>query len=213
MITKQPLSVRISALCGIFGPLIGLIFIAFSIYYSDWFSWTENWLSDLGGIPGDTSIWASRGIASVIFNIGLIISGIIGVIFASSLRKVHILNTRQGRVGTFLIILDMFTLCAVGIFPETTGYLHTLVSIIFFFLIALSLLFIGTVIRRSSEKILGRLIIMIGIISLCSFPFFMIPRPWGNNAIIELIPIISISIFTIVFGIAILKDRFRLMSE
>ena len=60
---------------------------------------------------------------------------------------------------------------------------------------------------------LGKFIIIIGLISLCSLPFFAIPRPWGTNAIIELVPIISLSIFTILFGIALLKDKFVLILE
>jgi hypothetical membrane protein len=211
MSTNQPISIRISALCGILGPIIGLIFITFSIYYSTWFNWAGNWLSDLGGIPDDKSIWASRGIASIIFNSGLVVSGSIGVIFASSLRKIKILNNRHGRIGTSLFILDMFTLCTVGIFPETTGHIHTAVSIIFFFLIALSLIFIGNVLRKSSIKKIGGLIIILGAFSLSSFPFFLIPRPWGSNAIIEMIPIISLSIFSIIFGYTILKNKFDLL--
>ena len=213
MSSKQPISIKISALCGIIGPILGFIFILCSIFYSDWFYWTENWLSDLGGIPGNTSIWASRGISSVIFNIGLVISGLIGVIFANSLRKIHILNNSKGRIGVFLLILDMFTLSFVGIFPETTDYLHRFVSILFFFLIALSLLIIGNVLRKQSMEKFGKIIIILGLISFCSFPFFTIPRPWGNNAITELIPIISLSIFTILFGIELLKDKFVLISK
>ena len=211
MSSKRPISIKISALCGIIGPILGFIFISCSIYLSDWFYWTENWLSDLGGIPENTSIWASRGIASIIFNIGLILSGLIGVIFANSLRMIHILNNNKGRIGVFLLILDMFALCFIGIFPETTGYLHTFVSVLFFFLIALSLLIIGNVLRKQSMGKLGKFIIILGLISFCSFPFFAIPRPWGNNAITELIPIISLSIFTILFGISLIKDKFVLI--
>jgi hypothetical membrane protein len=213
MSSKQLVSIKISALCGIIGPILGFIFISCSIYYSDWFHWTENWLSDLGGIPGNTSIWASRGIVSIIFNIGLIISGLIGVIFANSLRNIQILNNNIGKIGVFLLILDMFTLCFIGILPETTGYLHTFVSILFFFLIALSLLIIGNVLRKQSMKKLGKYIIILALISFCSFPFFAIPRPWGNNAISELIPIISLSFFTILFGIVLIKDKFVLISK
>ena len=211
MNSKQPISMRISGLCGIFGPIVGFICIAFAIYYSDWFNWTGNWLSDLGGMPGETPIWAARGVASVIFNSGLIVTGIIGVVFASAIRKIPMFNTRLGRIGTLLLILDMSALCAIGIFPETTGYLHALVSLIFFFLVALSLLVIGTVVRKSSRKTLGGSVTLLGAISLCSFPFLFIPRPWGSNAIIELFPIISISIFAIVFGIVLIKDNFELL--
>lgn len=211
MNSKPPISIRISGLCGIFGPIVGFICIALAIYHSDWYNWTGNWLSDLGGMPGETPIWAARGIASVIFNSGLIITGIIGLVFAGGVRKIRMFNNRLGRIGILLLILDMSALIAIGIFPETTGYLHTLVSLIFFFLAALSLLVIGTVVRKSSGKTLGGFVTLLGAISLCSFPFLFIPRPWGSNAIIELFPIISISIFAIIFGIALIKDDFELL--
>ena len=213
MSKKQIILIKISMLCGILGPVIGFIFITCSIFYSDWFNWTNNWLSDLGGIPGNSSIWTSRGITSIIFNSGLIISGLIGVIFANFLRKLQILNNRQGKTGSFLFMLDMLTLSFVGLLPETTGYLHTFVSIMFFFLIALSLLIIGIVIGKSSRKKFGKFIIILGVISFCSFPFLAIPRPWGNNAIIELIPIISLSIFSISLGYSLFKGKFVLISK
>jgi len=213
MSKKQIILIKISMLCGILGPVIGFIFITCSIFYSDWFNWTNNWLSDLGGIPGNSSIWTSRGITSIIFNSGLIISGLIGLFFANLLRKLKILNNRQGKIGSFLFMFNMLTLSFIGIFPETTGYLHTIVSIIFFFLIALSLLILGNVIRKSSWKKFGELIIILSIISFCSFAFFVIPRPWGNNAIIELIPIISLSIFSISLGYSLFKGKFVLISK
>jgi len=202
---------RISGFCGLFSPIVGFICIAFAIYYSDWFNWTGNWLSDLGGMPGETPIWAARGIASVIFNSGLIIAGIMGAIFVSAIRKIRMLNTRLGCIGTFLLILDMSALCAIGIFPETTGYFHAFVSLVFFFLVALSLLVIGTSLRKSSGKTLGGFVTLLGAISICSFPFLFIPRPWGSNAIIELFPIITISIFAIVFGYSLIKESFELL--
>lgn len=211
MNSKKPILIKISGFCGLFSPIVGFICIALAIYYSDWFSWTENWLSDLGGIPGETPIWAARGISSIIFNGGLFIAGIMGFVFAFAIRKIRILNTRLGRIGTLLIILDMFALCAIGIFPETTGDLHTLVSVMFFFLGAISLIVIGISLRKSSEKTLGRFVTLLSLISFCSFPFIFVSRPWGSNAIIEMFPIVSISIFAIVFGISLIKGRFELL--
>ena len=213
MSSKQPMLVRIAGLCGVFGPIVAFICIASSIYYSAWFTWTGNWLSDLGGMVGETPIWAAHGIASVVFNVGLIITGIMGVVFATAIRRIRMLNTRLGRIGTLLLVLDMSALCAVGIFPETTGDLHALVSLIFFFLVALSLLAIGTVVRKSSEKTLGWFVTLLGAISLCSFPFLFTPQPWGSNAVAEMFPIVSIAVFTIVFGIGLFKGKFELRSE
>jgi len=205
--------VRIAGLCGVFAPIIAFTCIAIAIYYSTCFTWTGNWLSDLGGMAGEKPIWAARGIASVIFNVGLIITGIMGVVFATAIRRTRMLNTRLGRIGTLLLVLDMSALCAVGIFPETTGNLHALVSSIFFFLVALSLLAIGTVMRKASEKTLGWFVTLLGAISLCSLPLLLIPQPWGSNAVAEMFSIVSIAVFAIVFGISLLKGKIELHLE
>lgn len=213
MSSKLPMLVRIAGLCGVFAPIIAFTCIAIAIYYSTCFTWTGNWLSDLGGMPGETPMWAARGIASVVFNVGLIITGIMGAVFATAIRRTRMLNTRLGRIGTLLLVLDMSALCAVGIFPETTGYLHTFVSIVFFFLVALSLLAIGTVMRKASEKTLGCFVTLLGAISLCSLPLLLIPQPWGGNAVAEMFSIVSIAVFAIVFGISLLKGKFELHLE
>ena len=207
---KQPIRVKVTVLCGVFAPIVAFTCIGLAIYYSPWFTWTGNWLSDLGGISGEKPIWAARGVASVIFNFGLIITGIMGLMFASVVRKISILNTRLGRIGTLLLVIDISALTAIGIFPETTGYLHSLASIIFFSLIPLSLLPIGFVLRNSTEKLIGLFVILIGIISLCSLSLIFIPQPWGGNAIAEMFPIVSIAMFAIVMGISLLKGKFEL---
>ena len=213
MSSKQPTLLKAAGLCGVLGPIFAFTCIALAICHSPWFAWTENWLSDLGGMVGEKPIWAARGTASVIFNIGLIITGMMGFVFATTIRKIRMLNTRLGRIGTLLVILDMFALCATGIFPETTGFLHTFVSIVFFFLVSLSLLSIGTVTRKSSEKTLGWFVTLLGAISLCSLPLLLIPRPWGSNAIAEMFSIVSIAAFALVFGISLLKGKFELRPE
>ena len=91
-------------------------------FYAPWFSWTENDLSNLGGDIGETPIWAAHGIASILFNCGLTIVGILGVVFACGLKNTQ--RMPSGRLGALLFILDMCALCCVGIFPLTTGVPH-----------------------------------------------------------------------------------------
>lgn len=210
MNSKQPILLKVAGLCGVLVPVVAFTFIGFAIYYSPWFTWTGNWLSELAGTAGERPIWAARGIASVLFNVGIIIAGIMGLICAIAVRKIRILNTHLGRLGTLLLFIDMLALCAIGIFPITTDYLHEAVSFVFFILVPLSLIPIGTVSRRTSEKTFGWFMTLLGVISLCSFPLLFIPQPWGGNAIIEMIPSVSISACAIVFGISLLKGKFDL---
>lgn len=210
MKSKQPKLLRFAGLCGVLVPIIAFIFIALAIYYAPWFSWTENWLSELAGTRGEKPIWAARGVASLLFNIGIIIAGILGLVCAIAVRRIRILGSSLGRLGTLLLIIDMLALCAVGIFPLTTGYLHELVSFVFFILVPLSLIPIGTELRKTPEKNFGWFVTPLGIISLCSFPLLFVSQPWGGNAIIEMIPAVSLSVCAIFFGVSLLKGKFDL---
>jgi len=67
---------KISGACGILTPIVAFtcIFLAIASYPE--FSWTGNALSDLG---------VQEGVTAVLFNSGLIFSGILALIFASGL--------------------------------------------------------------------------------------------------------------------------------
>lgn len=200
---------KAAGICGILAPIIGLSCIGLAILYSPWFSWTDNWLSDLGGFPGDEPAWAAHGISSILFNAGLIVAGILGIFFALGLRKSGIFNTTLGNAGTISLLLDTCALIGVGIFPETTGAPHRFFSVVFFFLISLSLLFIGIALKMSSERTLGWLTLALFIFGLISIPLFLTPKPIGSNAIAEMIPIVSISVFSLVFGLKLLRQSFE----
>lgn len=211
--SKKRMILRLAGTCGILAPIIAFTCIGLSILYSPWFSWTDNWLSDLGGIPGEKSIWASRGIVSILFNFGLIVAGILGICFVIGLRKSDMLDTQLGRVGTVFLFLGACALIGIGIFPETTGVLHTYFSIASFFMVSFSLLFIGPALIGSSEKALGWFTIILLVIALVSVPLFLIPKPWGSNAVAEMFPIAAISIFALIFGIKMLKLAFISLSR
>ena len=85
--TNQALRLRLAGLCGLLSFFILMICIGLSIQYTSWFSWTENWLSELAGSFGETPIWSARGLPAIVFNGGLILSGIIGLLFSMLMRK------------------------------------------------------------------------------------------------------------------------------
>ena len=205
---KQSRLSMLAGMCGILLPVVVFIFISLSLYYSPWFSWYENWLSELAGIAGESPIWAAYGLSSLLFNLGIILAGILGFIYAIVVRRIRILDSHLGRIGTLFLIVDMLALCAVGIFPLTTGLSHEISSLAFFILIPFSLIPIGISLQKIPDIIFGGLIVFLGYLSLFSFPLFFIPQPWGSNAIIEMIPIFSISAFSIILGIGLLKGKF-----
>lgn len=199
---------KIAGLCGILIPVVAGVFISISIHYSPWFNFTENWLSDLAGNAGETPIWAARGFSSAIFNLGLVLSGFVGFLCVLIVRKIGILDTRLGKIGSLLLLIDMLSLAAIGVFPMTIGDLHDVPSFAFFLLVPISLMLIGIAFRNASEKKLGWFIMGLAFVSFCAFPLLFIGPPWGSNAIIELIPSISISIFGVLLGVSMLQNRF-----
>jgi hypothetical membrane protein len=201
MAVKKIMSLKISGYCGIAAPVIGLACIGLAISYAPWFSWTENYLSDLGGFPGDRPIYAAHGVASIFFNFGLMAAGILGCCLVIGIRESRILNSPLGELGTAFYLLDACALIGIGVFPESTGAPHTFFSMTFFVLVGFSLFFMGIAQIRSTERIFGWFTIGLFFFGLCAIPLFVTPKPVGSNAIAEMIPIISIALFSIAMGI------------
>jgi len=63
---------------------------------------------------------------------------------------------------------------------------------------------------KSHETKFGLLTIALLIFGLCALPLFMTPQPLGSNAIAEIIPIISFSIFCMVYGYKLFNSKSNL---
>jgi hypothetical membrane protein len=161
--------VRASVWAGVIGPLVVSLFVLLAISLSPWFSWTENALSDLG----------VDGLAALLFNTTLIAGGVMLIIFAVGLWS--ILKYRLVRAGVMLLLLDGVALSAIGVFPETVGRIHLYVSIMFFVLLALSLLVLGVShIFEMHSIVIGLLGVVLGLFSISVWLF-----QWQGIAIPE----------------------------
>lgn len=207
--TNHLISPKLAGLCGILGPIICLIFISIAILSAPWFSWIENYISDLGGLEGERPIYSVRGTESILLNIGLIISGIMGIIFAIGVRKIKLLNSPFGRIGSKLLLIDMIAFTFIGIFPQTTGLPHFITAIIFFFIIPFMLMFIGNKLRKTIEKKLGCFILLLSVISFFSLGLLIVSNPLGNKAIAEIIQALIFSIFSMALGYKLFFERFE----
>jgi hypothetical membrane protein len=192
---------RIAGWCGIASPVVALACVFAAASISPWFSWTSNYISDLGGYPGERPIWSVHGAASVLLDVGLMVGGALGMMFASGLRGTKGLGTSCGRLGSFLFLIDMLAMTCVGIFPESTGGPHGVSAVAYFVLIPLSLFLMGISFRETSyDKRFGVMALLLGLVSFFSFPLFALPRPYRANAIVELVPSTCIAVFSIAFG-------------
>lgn len=84
--------------------------------------WTENALSDLG---------VQESFTATLFNYGLIISGIMTLVFASGLLALLHKKT-FGKVGSFTFMFATLALIAIGAFPENARPMHYLASVLLF---------------------------------------------------------------------------------
>lgn len=178
---------KTAGLCGIAGPIVTILIILITIYYSPWFRWTENALSDLG-VYGN-------GDAAILFNSSLIFCGVFTFIFALGLRK--FLEARlAGHAGTACFILASIALCGIGIFPENVGIIHLYLSIAFFVLSPISLSLISlALIKMPNNRKLGMVIFGL---SICSAAVWLMPR--NGAAIPEIIASTAGGISTVLLG-------------
>ena len=135
------------ALLGIISPFIAYFFIAISIIQSPWFLWEKNALSDLGH--------ATRSSVSPIFNFGLLLTGILIFTYA-------ILSLRNQAKWTGLCLTtSAFSLQLVGTFDEVYGFLHQVVSVLFFVSIGIT----SIIYAIEKKSYLGILAFIIGLFS------------------------------------------------
>jgi len=156
----ENIKVRKFGLVGIASPIIGILAVLVSIYFSPWFEWPTHALSDLGVVQeGGTQV------AIWIFNGGMVTAGLLIAIFISSTRKT-IPDNLMSKIAYSLIFIGGINLALVGVFPyNISGTIHQIVAIIYFIFTPIGLIMIG-VERRSKDRNFAIFSIGSGIVSL-----------------------------------------------
>jgi len=187
-------------LCGLLTPIIAYALIFIAISMTQEFSWYHNALSDLGGPLG------IRYGANVVFNSGLIIAGILLLIFA-----IQVLTDFQylvRKIGAFILLLSAISLTLIGVFPETAGKIHYYVSVAFFITFPFGMLIISTVdIIKREDLVLGIYGVIVFI--LCAVIWSL---PWGmfgvtGVAIPEFLSSLTGSIWIVLFAMKKLLEK------
>jgi hypothetical membrane protein len=183
---------KIAGLCGVLSPFLGLALVGVSIYYHPTFSWTENYLSLLG----------VEGPARASFNASLIVDAVLAIAFAVGFATTLSSRRRLGRLGIAVLILGACAMSFVGIFPRTCGAPHTYASVFFFALVPLGLFIIGAAQLASSRVASGLFTFACGILMVV---LQLIPWPWGDKAISQLLAGLPWSLWLFVFGLRLLR--------
>jgi len=156
----ENIKVKKFGLVGISSPIIGILAVLVSIYFSPWFEWSTHALSDLGVVQeGGTQV------AIWIFNGGMVTAGLLIAIFISSTRKT-IPDNLMSKIAYSLIFIGGINLALVGVFPySVSGTIHLVVALIYFIFMPIGLIMIG-VERRARDKNFAIFSIGSGIVSL-----------------------------------------------
>ena len=166
----ENIKVRKFGLIGIASPIIGILAVLVSIYFSPWFEWPTHALSDLGVEQEGRLIsqFAQEGdtqIATWTFNGGMIVAGLLIAIFVSSTRKT-IPDNLMNKIAYSLIFIGGINLALVGVFPySVSDTIHLIVALIYFIFTPIGLIMIG-VERRTRDKNFAIFSIGSGIVSL-----------------------------------------------
>jgi len=134
-------------LLGIIGPVIAYFSIGLAIYFSPWFSWYKNALSDLGH--------AQKSSVSPVFNSGLLLSGFLIAIYAVKSLSKH------AKYASISLVFSALMLQSIAAFDEIYGEIHLVASILFFVSAGIS-----CVIYSIEEKtVLAALAFLVGLLA------------------------------------------------
>ena len=194
---RSAVALRVTGVCGIVSQLVGLtVLLVAAISSSHWFSWTEEHISAFG----------VEGSAKVLFNSGLILAGILSLIFAIGLGRC-LLSGWLGRSAVVFFILASLAVFAMGVFPRTWDFMHGASTVAFFVCITLALLLIGVVAITASQMAWGLLSITAAVLVAA---FLLIPGPLAGGAITQLFAYLPWSLWMIAFGIMLLVSPISL---
>jgi hypothetical membrane protein len=186
---------KISGGCGILAPVTAFTFISLAIASYPQFSWTGNALSDLG---------VQKGVTAVLFNSGLVMGGILALLFGFGLFKI-LGDKALGKVGAVSFILVALALTAIGVFPENAGRIHYYVSVMFFALFPISAFIIGTTFLLKADLKMSLFTFLVAIVAAIVWVIHWTIGFGSNVAIPETLSAIPASTWSITLGFKMLK--------
>ncbi|MEM2214838.1 MAG: DUF998 domain-containing protein [Candidatus Nezhaarchaeales archaeon] len=172
-------------LCGVAAVVLAWLVILLSINRNPWFDLFKHALSDLGG-PRAFDPW--------IYNLGLLITGVIALIYA-----LYLAYFSTGKVAlyasAFVFIAGIF-LALIGIFPSGTRP-HTFVSSWFFVQMWMAILASSIDFLAKKKMFSGMILLSISIAG----PLIALLIEWPSVALLEVYGIILIDAYIVVLTV------------
>ncbi len=207
-ITNMPKYTKI----GFFAPLIALSTIAIAILLSPGFDWFGNALSDLGHYTR-TDLGPYKLIGAIVFNGGLIITGILMLLYTIWFLKWT--KDIPTKIGVIPLVISLAFLIGIGIFSENFGELHYWVSVGFFLTFPFSMWFIGIGwLRFSNLRWFSAISILLPFLSLYLWGDYMLGTPmWSNVAIPEIVTALSAIVWLWLINLMKYQGKLEMLGE
>jgi hypothetical membrane protein len=190
---------RMSGICGFLAPISAFAFIFLAVVSYPQFSWVDNALSDLGVVVGVTA---------VLFNSGLIISGVLCFVFATGVF-VFLGGRAVSRMGAFVLVLASLALVAIGVFPESVRGVHYFVSVAFFVLLPVSLLIIAGAFWLVGQVRMAVFTLLVAIAAVTPWVVLFSVRYVSGVAVPEAVSAFAGSVWAVVLSGKMLKQASR----
>jgi hypothetical membrane protein len=175
---------------GFFGPVIALVTIAVAILLSPGFTWPGNALSDLGHYTR-TDLGPYKLIGAIVFNSGLIITGLVMLYFVYWITKKT--TDMPTKVGFVPLMIALVFLISIGIFSENFGEIHFWVSVGFFFSFPFAMWIVGASwLRFPNLRWFALISLLLPLLSIWAWYLHFVGNPyWTGAAIPEIITAMS----------------------
>jgi hypothetical membrane protein len=195
-------SLKIAGACGIASVIVAVFANSLAISYSSGFSFTQNWLSDLGGTSYVALLNVPRPTVSTPTTIllsqwGLIVAGLLAVVFGLGLFLQA--DSAVYRLGAALGIVGTAGLCAEGIFLAPTGVAHLVAFYTFGLLAPTAMLLIGGTFIVSKKWLAG-LSVTLGIVALGGTSI----TAYGRS-IPELVLLVAVALWAITLSVRMVR--------
>lgn len=196
---KNVMWLRIAGTCGIIAPILAFTFICLAVASYPQFSWMDNALSDLGVVPGVTE---------ALFNYGLIISGMLFVVFSTGMF-LFLGEKIVSRTGAFVLALACLALVAIGLFPENVKPTHYLVSVAFFVLLPISMLIIAGAFWFMSQVRMAVFTLIAAVAAAAPWILYFSVHYVSGVAVPEAVSGLAGTVWTVVLGCKMMREASR----
>jgi hypothetical membrane protein len=189
---------RVGAIAGFAAPFVAFIFISDAIASYPSFSWTENALSDLGVVPGLTS---------VLFTVGLCGGGILAVAFSVLGLYSYAGEKALGKVGAAFFAAASISLILIGIFNEHFRPTHYIVSVTFFFFAPLAFFTLTAAFYKYRKRALAAFTVVAALVAAIPWILQLTIQYVPNVAVPETISGLTVAIWVIVLARLMFKPK------